>query len=146
MGVDLYINSLPDEKRRGAFEVSEEAVRSGYFRTSYGGLFSIMSATLGETISWWFLRDRLEWFDDEHSDMTPEGCKAFWAEMRPKVLVFLAKKEYFTNEYLGEAADGPTRVPMTDPDQIAFAKEHAELFMKFYRYAIELGSSVHWSV
>jgi hypothetical protein len=146
MGVDLYINSLPDETRRGGFEVSEAAVRSGYFRDSYSGLFSIMSATLGETISWWQLRDRLEWFDDDNSDMTPEGCKAFWSWMKPKILVFLSKKEYFRNEWQGEAADGPTIVPMKDPDQIAFAKEHADLFMKFYRYAIELGSSVHWSV
>ena len=155
MGADLYINSLPDKGRAGGFEVSEAAVRSGYFRDSYGGwgLFSIMGATLGETISWWHISDRKEWFNKEADwekdggqNMTPEGCQEFWAWFQPKLIDFIGRKKYYRHEYGKNVSDGPTKIPITKYKDIEGIKEHADLFMKFYRYAVELGSPVGWSV
>lgn len=150
MGADLYINSLPDEGRRGGFEVSEEAVRSGYFRDAYNcwGLFSVMSATLDEEISWWQISRRTELFSDteESFDMTPEGCKIFWEEMKPKIREFLGREKLYKREYLGSVDEGMTKTEITKADDVAGMKEHAELFDRFYTYACELGSSVGWSV
>jgi hypothetical protein len=155
MGADLYISSLPDEDRKGGFEVSEAAVRSGYFRDSYGGwgLFSIMTATLGETISWWHISDRVEWFNkkadwekDGGQIMTPQGCQEFWAWFQPKLSAFISLEKYYRNVYEGQVSDGATKTAITEQKDIEGIRFHADLFMKFYRYANELGSPVGWSV
>jgi len=150
MGADLYIQSLPDKTRRGGFEVSEEAVKSGYFRDCYNswGLFAIMSSTLGETISWWQISDRKEWFkrNDDGLFMTPEGCKAFFKWIKPKLEKFIKSPTLYRDEYRGTWDDGPTKVKIGKKKDIQDVKNHAELFLKFYRYACELGSSVRWSV
>ena len=148
MGADLYINSLPDETRRGGFEVSKEAVKSGYFRDCYNGwgLFAIMSATLDETISWWQIFYKKKWFSTKNnSTMTSKGCKKFWEWMEPKIEKFLKKRKFYRYDYEKWGGD-PIKKEITEPDDIAAIKEHAKLFREFYKYAIELKSTVDWFV
>ena len=64
--------------------------------------------------------------------------------MQPKFQDFMGRKTIYRSDYLG---DGKYKnIMIRKKDDIKAVKEHAELFIKFYRYACELGSSVRWSV
>jgi hypothetical protein len=71
MGADLYIKNLPREGQYLGFEVSEKAVKAGYFRDCYnpGGLFAFLSANLDESFFWWQFRDKYDkYFTEDDGD------------------------------------------------------------------------------
>lgn len=156
MGADLYIENLPDDTRRGGFEVSLEAVKSGYFRDAYNGcgLFAIMSRTLDEEFSWWQISDREDLFtrsDEDGLVMTAEGVKKWWSEMKPHIRKFIKRKTYYRAEYIPsderkDPDDMWKKIRIHNQEDIKAIRGHAELFERFHTYAVELGSSVGWSV
>ena len=83
MGADLYIKNLPREAQYAGFEVSNDAVKAGYFRDCYNpsGLFWVLRDNLEEKdLSWWRLSDKKDWFTqdkDRGRVMHIDGVKAF---------------------------------------------------------------------
>lgn len=97
MGADLYIKELYDKKGKkiGAFEVSEEAVNSGYFRDCYNpsGLFWNIG------MSWWQTANKYKTSEND-GKMTPEQAKEFKDEItqafkKSKVKNRKAYKEWY---------------------------------------------------
>ena len=148
MGADLYIMKLPDETRRGGFEVSDEAVKSGYFRDCYNsyGLFGIMTHTLGESISWWQTADRKELFteDEEHGlVMTPNGVKIWLKEVKELVSKFKKCKELKRGEYLGDKKW--EEIPLKKNEYQEYF-DWADKLVMFLEIASKLDSGIIWSV
>lgn len=138
MGADLYIKDMDREQQYRGFEVSPDAVDSGYFRDCYneGGLF----AQLG--LSWWQLVGNAELGlnVNEECEMEPEQLKFFrtivedaykkWAEK--------CKKQKTITVYKGQTKITPV-----------YIKEYTDwynLLIAFLDKAIELKSNVIFSV
>jgi hypothetical protein len=167
MGADLYIEKLPDETRRGGFEVSEEAVQSGYFRDCYNpyGLFWVMRATLGDKdvswgLSWWVLvgdddnggyarPDLFERNEEGCTAMKVEGVKIWHAELKPLIEKFCKRKVLYTedNHKLDEKTKKYVGVKKKiDPKEIAEYRRWAKSLLTFMEIAIQNNSRITFSV
>ena len=149
MGADLYIKNMEREPQYTGFEVSQRAVDVGYFRDCYNewGLFSIMSATLNQTISWWQTSDIKSWFRKDKEDgliMTVEGAKKWWAQLEPLLKEFIDSPKIYRNEYVSPGKS--KRLLIRKKEDIECMKEHAHLLQRFIKFAIEQKSEIIWSV
>jgi hypothetical protein len=140
MGADLYIRNMEREPQYTGFEVSERAVDLGYFRDAYNrcGLFSVMSQCLGKSFSWWYERERREFFDDE-GNMTVDGAKAWLKELTPHIEKFQQLNIMVIRTYNGK------NIRLSE-EEMAFQKQHASLLVRFLELAIRKESPIIWSV
>lgn len=148
MGADLYIVNTDPRTRRGGFEVSQEAVDSGYFRDCYNsfGLFGVMSETLDKTISWWQTSDKKGWFRRDQNEglvMTVEGVKQWKKVLFPLIDSFLAAKVLYRREYIDSKHSNKVNIATKD---YAEYRRWANLLKRFIETAIALNSEIVWSV
>ena len=156
MGADLYIKDFPYTHR--GFEVSERAVKSGYFRDCYNqyGLFAVVSATLKNVeLSWWRTVDRKELFTKE-GDMTVEGAKIFLAELTPIFKKFKKRKTVCTRELIFDKPrqinqDGTRKYTYKykqngDKEKIEEYRQWADNLLTFLTLAIDNNKQIEWSV
>jgi len=149
MGADLYVKDLDRSNQIRGFEVSEDAVDVDYFRDCYNsyGLFSVMSATLDMTISWWQTADKKEWFRDDEEEgqvMTVEGVKQWRAYMKPLLQKFLDSPKIYFNEY--SDIRNTKQVLVRKKQHIESFKDHAQLLIRFLDFAAGIESEIIWSV
>ncbi len=166
MGADLTIENKPSEKMLGGFEVSDKAVKSGYFRDCYNpyGLFWVMRTTLkldSDKLSWWILTsrdtkdtekyERADLFerDDNCTVMTVEGVKVWLAELEPIVEQFLNAKVLITD--VQGKYDPKTHRSAVVLKRIAWEKRAeyyrwAKSLLTFLKIAIKCESRIRFSV
>jgi len=145
MGADLYIEKLDDTRTYGGFEVSLEAVNDGYFRDCYNGigLFSVISANLGITLSWWQTRDRKGFFN-KNGCMTVAGAKKWLAELEPIAVKFKKLSKLYRSEYnmKKKCSEKDIKNPLDKKEY----HEWMDLLLNFLKIAIKLKSPIIWSV
>jgi hypothetical protein len=142
MGADLTI--LKKYKGDvGGFEVSKKAVEGGYFRDAYNsyGLFSVLSASTGQELSWWRFTDEAQtngWLDDE-GDLKPEGAKVLLERLEAIKPLVESKTRLETEDW-----QGTPQILTEDDDK--FTREWLDLLIEFLTEAVKLDSKIGWSV
>lgn len=164
MGADLTICKLEDTAR-GGWEVSDEAVESGYFRDCYnsGGLFAFLTLNTGKSFSWWQMdSNNKHWFSKrDHKLMAkyvPEFRKKVASVQKKidKMEIGYYKVEDYDPEYAkieGEEFPQPWGDGKNKYKKKAMSKEELDEYKKWYNNllkfcdkAIELKSGIHWSI
>lgn len=142
MGADLYIDKLPKEAQIRGFEVSQDAVKAGYFRDCYnsGGLFAVLSASGVADLSWWQLsrEHETDWFD-QSGRMTVKGANEF------RQLLFVAKLKLQRTPTLYQMTYDGKCTKLTGKARKEYV-EWLDLLLKFLDLAIEKQSLILWSV
>ncbi|MFA6971805.1 MAG: hypothetical protein WC208_10440 [Gallionella sp.] len=157
MGADLYIKDMDRDSQCTGFEVSERAVKVGYFRDCYNdyGLFNFIRSnvpSMKDEFSWWQMSSRYKktWFDKD-GDMTVEGAKAFRKLVMRARRIIESKKLYQLLVYDHDAPKTSITdikmkaIPLNKKDTEGFLS-HLNLLVKFLNLAIEKNSPIEWSV
>ena len=140
MGADLYIEKMDREGQYFGFEVSDRAIEAGYFRDCYNnfGLFSVMSNTLNETISWWKMADEVGL---KKGILPFEKVKEWKKRMFSLLEKFNKQTKIYHANYETKAKD-----KINDPKEIKEYHAWADKLMRFIDLAIEKESGIIWSV
>ena len=159
MGADLYVKKMDRENQYRGFEVSQDAVDSGYFRDCYNsyGLFQVMSATLGESLSWWQIANEEHLFrqdDEDGAVMTVEGIKLWKEKMFPLLKQFKNRKVLYRSEYIGGIENFSTnwanpkchKKIKIQPEKVKEYHDWANLLINFIELAEKNNSEIIWSV
>ena len=139
MGADLYIEKMDNKDDRLWLEVSDRAVARGYFRDCYnaGGLFAVMSATLGKQLSWWEMSERVGLKDR----VLPLAQVIKWqADLEPLIAAFKRRRVLYYNDYATKKRGKVAK------NQIKEYHKWADRLMTFCNLAIEKESGIIWSV
>lgn len=162
MGADLTICKL-EATARGGWEVSSEAVESGYFRDCYnpGGLFAFLTLNTGKSFSWWQMTsENKHWFSKRDrrlmAKFVPEFKKKIASVEKKidKMEVGYYKVGDYDPEYAKiEGGEFPQPWGWGTYKKKAMSKEDLEFYKKWYNNlikfcdrAIELKSGIFWSV
>lgn len=157
MGADLYIKDMDRESQYRGFEVSQDAVDVGYFRDCYnsGGLFAIMGATLGETISWWQFSKEQDMFREDEEEgllMTVKGVKIWKEKMIPLLKQFMNRKVLYRKEYVGKNFPHDWHNPKShkkirlEEKEVEEYHDWAKMLLNFIELAETHNSEIIWSV
>lgn len=157
MGADLYVKNMDRENQYRGFEVSKDAVKAGYFRDCYNshGLFQVMNATLGESLSWSaFVKDKDMFVKDDEDGtvMTIEGLKGWKERILPLLKQFKNRKVLYRSEYIGKIfktdwnnPDCHKKIKIKKED-VKYYHDWADLLINFIKIAEKNNSEVIWSV
>jgi len=159
MGADLTI--IGRDSRHGAFEVSDRAVKNGYFRDAYNsyGLFGVLTATIPhKTYSWWQFSTEGEGkgFFDKDGNLKPNGAKILLARMRDAKLYLenvprLKREEMVWDDEAkkykrDKAGNFVYETLELSPQDDKFTRHHLDLLIQFLDDAVKTNSSIEWSV
>jgi len=141
MGADLYIKNMDRKKQYTGFEVSDRAINLGYFRDCYNGsgLFSVMSQTLNQTVSWWQMARQVGLTKGRVLPLTK--VKKWKATMFPLLDEFKKQDALYYEDYVAKK-----KIKIKDSKEIKEYRDWADKLMKFIDLAIEKKSGIIWSV
>ncbi len=144
MGADLYIKKMDRNRQYTGFEVSERAVNLGYFRDCYNdvGLFSVISANLGVSLSWWQTQDRKELFCKD-GNMSIAGCEKWLKELEPIIKQFKELSVLYDSNYSMKKRCCEKGIKIKN---IKEYHDWADNLINFLKLAIKKKSTVIWSV